>query len=194
MSIVCTSNTGRPDPRRILQRLERAENADRIIYRTEAGTFTPIIHGLAVPWHKRRLIQLPGRPTHWEYFVLGAFRETIGLHRIEARINHKENTTFADTADGGLTLEETPAGLAYEMRPQDTPAGRGALLAVRQCRARGASVLFKKSAWPEMEPGESFPVCRQTCVELIDVSIAVDVAPQYPTTTCFLRWEKLHHF
>lgn len=72
----------------------------------------------------------------------GAFDKAIGRDDVRALQNHDPRLLLGRSVSGTLTLELTPAGLAYRIKPPNTTAGRDTVESLSRGDIDGSSFAF----------------------------------------------------
>lgn len=102
----------------------------------------------------------------------GAFEESIGEDDIRGLFNHDPNYVLGRNVAGTLELEEDDTGLAYEIDPPETTAGKDTLISIERGDVTGSSFGFNviEEKW-EFSDDEDKPDKRTLVkVKLWDVS------------------------
>lgn len=122
-----------------------------------------------------------------EKIAPGAFTATIKEADVRALYNHNADIVIGRSKSGTLRLSEDKQGLAIEIDPPDTQAGRDLLVLLERGDVDQMSFGFRtvRDEWFTPE-GEAYPTERTLLeVELFDVSPVT--FPAYPDTDVGLR-------
>lgn len=127
-----------------------------------------------------------------EQIAPGAFADAIAGDDVRALFNHDPNYILGRNKAGTLSLAEDVRGLAIELEPPDTQAGRDLIVSLQRGDVSQMSFGFRVRAqgqnWGEDEDGNI--VRTLTAVKLFDVSPVV--YPAYPQTDVGLA--SLRHY
>ena len=116
----------------------------------------------------------------------GAFEEAIGRDDVRALWNHDSNIVLGRTTSGTLELREDEIGLAYSVRPPDTPLVRDMVIApIERQDVTGSSFGFHVDRATET-PEENGGILR-TIESLTLVDVSPVTFPAYPDATVALR-------
>lgn len=89
-----------------------------------------------------------------EYVKRGAFARSLKENNQKALWNHNSDFVLGSTRAGTLKLWEDDKGLAFELTPPNTQAGKDAIESIRRGDVEGNSFGFqiKKQSWDETDP------------------------------------------
>lgn len=150
--------------------------------RSESGKELPVIRGYAAVWGSLST-DLGG---FRERFTLGAFAETAKDDDVRALFSHDTGKVLGRNRAGTLKLQEDAKGLAVEIYPPDTSAGRDAVESVRRRDITGMSFAFNVApggaSWAHEGDYEVRTVKK---AKLKEVSIVA--FPAYPDTSVACR-------
>lgn len=127
-----------------------------------------------------------------EKIAPGAFKKAIEKDDIRALLNHDPNIILGRNTAGTLRLKEDKKGLAIELDPPDTAAGRDLMVSMERGDITQMSFGFRTivQEWDESDQNNVVRTLRE--VDLFDVSPVV--FPAYPQTDVALReyraWQK----
>lgn len=124
-----------------------------------------------------------------EMIAPGAFREALAASDVRALFNHDPNMVLGRTKSGTLRLQETDAGLEFEVDLPDTTYARD----LQECMKRGDinqcsfgfSVASGGDAWETEDNGKTWLRTIRSVGRLFDVSPVT--YPAYPETSCAMR-------
>lgn len=122
-----------------------------------------------------------------EKVAKGAFKDTLKDADVRALFNHNADIVIGRSKSGTLRLKEDDKGLAIEIDPPDTQAGRDLMVLMERGDIDQMSFGFRtiRDEWNTPE-GEQYPTERILHeVELFDVSPVT--FPAYPDTDVGLR-------
>ena len=142
-------------------------------------------YGIAAPFNTRAQIG-----PFSELIQPGAFSKSLSAGAdIRALADHKPDALLGRTKSGSLTLNETPAGLAYVLTMPDTTLGNDTLELARRGDLSGMSIGFFASSesWPS--PNERI----LQAVELHEISVISGGSPAYADTTIAVRHRSAAH-
>lgn len=150
--------------------------------RSENGKELPVIRGYAAVWGALST-DLGG---FVERFASGAFAETTKTDDIRALVNHDTGKILGRNRAGTLKLQEDAKGLAVEIAPPDTTAGRDVVASVKRGDLTGMSFAFNVApggaSWAHEGDKEVRTVNK---AKLKEVSIVA--FPAYPDTSVACR-------
>lgn len=164
----------------IKDREERAFVMDEI--RVDHGEDdAPIIRGHAAVFNKLSEEMYGFR----EQIAPGAFTRAIKEDDVRALFNHDSNLILGRNGAGTLRLSEDKTGLAIEIDPPDTQAGRDLLISLERGDVTQMSFGFRTlvQEWDESDGNNVIRTLKE--VRLFDVSPVV--FPAYPQTDVAVR-------
>ncbi len=129
-----------------------------------------------------------------EKIAPGAFKKAIEKDDVRALLNHDPNIILGRNTAGTLRLKEDKKGLAIELDPPDTAAGRDLMVSMERGDITQMSFGFRTivQEWDESDQNNVVRTLRE--VDLFDVSPVV--FPAYPETDVALReyraWRELN--
>ena len=124
-----------------------------------------------------------------EQIAPGAFSSAISTSDVRALVNHDPNLVLGRTAAGTLRLQETDAGLEFELDLPDTTYARDLVACmqrgdINQC-SFGFSIGTDGDSWTRDKVTESWTRTINNVARLYDVSPVT--YPAYADTACALR-------
>lgn len=122
-----------------------------------------------------------------ESVAKGAFSKTLTEYDQAALWNHNPDLIIGRRSAGTLSLQEDDIGLAYQISPPDTEAGRGYVESVRRGDVKGTSFKFQavRDEWDYEDDTDGY--CRRSLHEVKLFEISPTPFPAYPTTTAAIR-------
>ena len=158
----------------------RALEGLEVAVRAEQGKELPVIRGYAAVFNTPS-VDLGG---FREQIVPGAFADSIKADDVRATVDHDPGKLIGRNRSGTLELREDAKGLAVEIRPPDTSAGRDVIESIRRGDLSGMSFSFRTidDAW-ETVGGAQVRTLKK--VQLRDVSPVA--FPAYPDTSVACR-------
>jgi HK97 family phage prohead protease len=151
----------------------------------EVRTAGRTLYGIAAPFNTRA--QIGG---FTELIQPGAFSKSLAAGAdIRALADHKPDALLGRTRSGSLTLNETPAGLAYVLTMPDTTLGNDLLTLAQRGDLSGMSIGFhaESESWPS--PSERV----LQAIDLREISIISGGSPAYADTTIAVRHRSASH-
>ena len=116
----------------------------------------------------------------------GAFSRSLRENAdIRATVDHDTGKIIGRRSAGTLTLEEDKRGLAVEIDPPNTQAGRDVVESVKRGDIDGMSFGFEFRSRPRWEQKGDLEIRHVEDVDLFEV--AVLAFPAYPDTSAMLR-------
>lgn len=161
----------------------RAFALDRVAVERRADE-APIIRGHAAVFN-----QLSEDLGGWrEKIAPGAFAEAVKNDDVRALFNHNPDFILGRNTAGTLRLAEDDDGLAIEIDPPDTTAGRDLLISLERGDVSQMSFGFRVrgnggSRWEENEDG----TVTRTLVNVSLFDVSPVVYPAYPQTDVGVR-------
>jgi HK97 family phage prohead protease len=128
----------------------------------------------------------PASNPYWiERIAPGAFRQSIEQDDVRALFNHDANIVLGRNRAGTLRMVEDEIGLAVEIIPPDTQAGRDLLVSIERGDITQMSFGFysRRQMWEELADGSVRRTLQE--VELFDVSPVT--YPAFPATDIQVR-------
>lgn len=152
------------------------------VERRDDGEGAPTIRGHAAVFNERS-VDLGG---FREQIAPGAFEGSVSEDDIRALFNHNPDLVLGRNVAKTLRLEEDKRGLAFEIDPPDTQAGRDVVTSIERGDVSGMSFGFVtlEDEWVQ-EAGEDLALRTLQRVQLRDVSPVT--YPAYPQTDVALR-------